>query len=159
MHVTAPFEPAIVCLDLPAMLGFYRDVLSMTVFSIDQIGPETACAARLSTSGYTIARLQTAGGDRLKLVAPRQVPAAQPSSDYVMQRHGFAYLTYIVPDLAATLATLRRAGTPILTGPTPIEFRPDVVQLFFAHDPEGNCLEFVQREDLADYRPTGGATR
>ena len=35
-------------------------------------------------------------------------------------------------------------------------FRPGVVDLFFAADPEGNFLEFVERRDLDVYRPGRG---
>jgi len=159
MRVSAPFEPAIVCRDLNTMLAFYRDVLGMSVFSLDSIGAGPAGAARLSPDGYDIARLETERGDRLKLVAPRQSPQAQPARDFVLQRHGYAYLTYIVPDLRGVQAALRRAGAEILTGDEPVGFRPGVVELIFARDPEGNCLEFVERNDLAAYRPGGTRER
>ena len=38
-------------------------------------------------------------------------------------------------------------------GAEPVTFRPGVVDLAFAQDPEGNYLEFVQRNDLNVYRP------
>lgn len=153
MRVTAAFEPAIVCRNLEPMLAFYRDVLGMSVFSIDTIGAAQAGLARLSSGGYTIARLETDRGDRLKLVAPQQQPQSQATYGLVLQRHGYAYLTYIVPDVRSVHAALTQAGAEILTGAEPVAFRPGVVELIFARDPEGNCLEFVQRSDLADYRP------
>jgi lactoylglutathione lyase len=153
MKVTAPFEPAIVARDLEAMLAFYRDALGMRVFSIDAIPAETARGAGLTAGGYSIARLETEGGDRLKIVAPQEAPPTPARTEYVMQRQGLAYLTYIVPDVRAVIARVRQAGGRLRTGPEPVAFRPGVVELAFAEDPEGNCLEFVQRNDLATYRP------
>jgi catechol 2,3-dioxygenase-like lactoylglutathione lyase family enzyme len=153
MDVSAPFEPAIVVTDFDACLAFYRDVLGMRVVSIDTIAAEPARRAQLTPGGYRIVRLQTMGGDRLKLVTPAHAPARNPAREFVMERAGFAYLTFIVPDLRPLMEAITRAGAQVITGPEPVAFRPGVVDLFFARDPEGNFLEFVQRNDLATYRP------
>jgi catechol 2,3-dioxygenase-like lactoylglutathione lyase family enzyme len=153
MQVSAPFEPAIVARDMDAMLAFYQGVLGMSLFSLDRIAAEPALAAGLTANGYAIARLETSGGDRLKIVVPHDAPAAQAPKDYVMQRHGMAYLTYIVPDVRAVIAKLRAGGAHVRTGDEPVAFRPGVVDLAFAQDPEGNFLEFVERNDLGKYRP------
>ena len=160
MKVSAPFEPAIVARDMQAMLAFYQDTLGLTLFSLDQITANQAQAAGLSSQGYAIARLESQGGDRLKIVVPLDMPQAHTPGTRVMQRHGLAYLTFIVPDVRAVLATLYAAGATVSTGPEPIAFRPGVVDLAFAQDPEGNYLEFVQRNDLNTYRParTGAST-
>jgi len=124
----------------------------MKVFSIDSIDAERSTAAALSPGGYTIARLETEGGDRLKLVAPHVCPARSEQRDFVLARCGFAYLTFIVPDILEMLSKLKEAGATIFTGESPVAFRHGVVDLFFAKDPEGNFLEFVERTDLASYR-------
>jgi lactoylglutathione lyase len=156
MKVTAPFEPALCAHDFDRMLRFYTEVLGMSVFSIDDIGESASVAARLSPGAYRIARLETQGGDRLKLVAPKHPPQSQPARQWAMERGGFAYLTFIVPDLHAVMVALKAAGMTFPTGEQPVAFRAGV-ELFFACDPEGNCLEFVQRNDLATYRPTAPA--
>ncbi|MBC5767850.1 VOC family protein [Ramlibacter albus] len=153
MKVSAPFEPAIVAGAMEPMLAFYQGVLGMQLFSLDEIPAQPARAAGLSPQGYAIARLQTEGGDRLKIVVPQQPATPGARGDFVMQRHGFAYLTFIVPDVRAVIAALRGAGATVRTGAEPVAFRPGVVDLAFAEDPEGNCVEFVQRNDLATYRP------
>jgi catechol 2,3-dioxygenase-like lactoylglutathione lyase family enzyme len=152
MQVSAPFEPAISVRNLDRMLAFYRDLLGMSVFSIDVIGPEQSAAASLARAGYRIARLDTEGGDRLKLVAPLEKPAEQDGASLVLARHGFAYLTFIVPSVREVLNRLVDGGATIVTGTKPVAFRPGVVDLVFAQDPEGNFLEFVERNDLAVYR-------
>jgi len=159
MQVSAPFEPAIVAHDMDRMLAFYRDALGMTLFSLDRIPAEQARMAGLSAQGYAIARLDSAGGDRLKIVVPQDRPAAQAAVAHAMQRHGLAYLTFIVPDVRAVIAALRAAGATLRTGGEPVPFRPGVVELAFAQDPEGNLLEFVQRNDLAAYRPSPTGAR
>ncbi len=153
MKVTAPFEPAIVVRDLERMLGFYRDVLGMQVFSIVDMTPEQSSQAGLCDGGFRIARLETDGGDRLKLAAPRDPPQPQPPVEQVLQRHGIGYLTFIVPNIARLHARLAQSGARIRTGAKPLDFRPGVVKLMFAEDPEGNLLEFLERNDLDTYRP------
>ena len=153
MRVSAPFEPAIVARNMQDMLAFYRDTLGMSLFSLDQIAASQAQAAGLSSGGYVIARLESQGGDRLKIVVPSDAPQAHIPGTLVMQRHGLAYLTFIVPDVRAIIGMLSAAGATLPTGPDPISFRPGVVDIAFAQDPEGNYLEFVQRNDLNVYRP------
>lgn len=153
MRVSAPFEPAIVASDMQAMLSFYRDVLGMSLFSLDQIAASQAQAAGLSAQGYTIARLESSGGDRLKIVVPLSSPLPHRPGSEVLQRHGLAYLTFIVPDVRAIITAVRRAGLTVSTGSEPVAFRPGIVELAFVQDPEGNYIEFVQRNDLSTYRP------
>ncbi len=86
---------------------------------------------------------------------PKDAPKAQPSPDLILSRTGFVFLTYIVPDLQAVLAKLKAAGVTVRTGETPVEFKPGV-SLIFAEDPEGNLIEFVERNDLETYRPKAG---
>lgn len=152
MQVAAPFEPAICVRDLDRAMRFYCNVLGMSVFSIDTVTPEESSAAGLAEHGYRIARLETEHGDRLKLAEPGTPPQSQMPENTVLGRHGYAYLTFIVPDLRAVLDRLCDASVTVRTGPQPVQFRPGV-QLIFAEDPEGNFLEFVQREDLDVYRP------
>lgn len=153
MKVTTRFEPAISVLDFDRMLHFYRDVLGMKVFSIDEIPAAQATLARLSVDGYRIARLETDGHDRLKIVAAIRKPQRQADASHVLDRQGFAYLTFIVPDLETVMDRIVAAGFSLNTGPDPVPFRPGVVKLAFAQDPEGNFLEFVERNDLLTYRP------
>jgi catechol 2,3-dioxygenase-like lactoylglutathione lyase family enzyme len=155
MKVSAPFEPGLVVRDLERALAFYRDVLGMTVVAINDVPPEITQRAGLTMNGYRVVRLDTDGGDRLKIMGPKDTPAANPSPDLILSRTGFVFLTYIVPDLKAVHAKLTAAGVKVRTGKTPVEFKPGV-SLLFAEDPEGNLVEFVERNDLETYRPKTG---
>lgn len=151
MKVAAPFEVAICVRSFERVVAFYRDALGMSVFSLDTVTPEESDKAGLSARGYRIARLETSMGDRLKVVGPNEVPPPQAPEEHVLGRHGFAYLTFVVPDLAEIVAKLEAAQARFRTS-SRVAFRPGV-DLVFAEDPEGNFLEFVQRNDLATYRP------
>jgi catechol 2,3-dioxygenase-like lactoylglutathione lyase family enzyme len=152
MKVSAPFEPGLVVRDLEKALAFYRDVLGMTVVAINDIAPEITTRAGLTLNGYRVVRLDTDGGDRLKIMGPKDAPQANPSPDLILSRTGFVFLTFIVPDLKAVLAKLNAVGATVRTGAAPVEFRPGV-SLVFAEDPEGNIVEFLERDDLETYRP------
>lgn len=153
MKVVAHFEPGISVIDFELMLSFYRDILGMKVFSVEEMPSERALLARIAETGYRLARLETDGGDRLKLAGANSPPAPQPEASSLLSRHGFAYLTFIVPDLDALMERLRRANVRMFTGHDAVHLRPGVVKIAIACDPEGNLLEFVERNDLETYRP------
>lgn len=140
-------------MDLDLSLRFYRDTLEMKVFSIDDIAPDQSGRAGLAPNGYRIARMETDKGDRLKLIEPVGLSTdPQRARSYVLDRRGFAYLTFIVPNIREIIARLRKAGAKILTGCDPVIFRAGIF-VIFAEDPDGNVLEFVERDDLDRYRP------
>jgi len=159
VKVVAPFEPAIRVMDLEQSLLFYRDTLGMTVFSFDDVPASQSDKVGLSPHGYRIARLETDRGDRLKLVEPVGLSAGrQPTGQHILERRGFVYLTFIVPHIGDILIRLRQAETKIRTGSEAIMFRAGTY-VVFAEDPDGNVLEFVERDDLDRYRPDGTATK
>lgn len=147
-----PMEVGIACRDLPALRAFYVDVMGLTVVSEISVASDKAAASALSAQGYTVVRLQTAFGERIKLLAPLNPPAAAAPSAYILDRANAIYLTFIVADIAAAIARLLAAGVDFLTGSQPVEARAGVLLAFF-RDPEGNILELVQYDDLAAYRP------
>ncbi len=153
MKVAKRTEVAICVRNLDKMLAFYRDTLGMSVWSIDDISAAQSSRAQLCASGYRIARLETEGHDHIKLVAPNDALEMQVDVPFVMGRHGFAYLTFIVPDLTALLSRLDATGATFKTGKNSVSFRPGIVDLAFVQDPEGNFLEFVERKDLDTYWP------
>ncbi len=115
MKVSAPFEPGLVVRDLEKALIFYRDVLGMNVVATNDVPAEITQRAGLTMNGYRVVRLDTDGGDRLKIMGPKDAPAANPSPDLILSRTGFVFLTFIVPDIKAVLAKLNAAGATVRT--------------------------------------------
>jgi lactoylglutathione lyase len=156
--MTAPLEVGLCCGDLDRLASFYVDVLRCRRINVLDVPPERAQQARLSDHGYRVARLQTPWGERIKLLEPQKPPACDAPAAWILGKQNSAYLTFIVRDLAVMLGRLKRSAATVMTGDDPIEVRPGV-WLVFATDPEGNILEFVQYDDVADYRPDLAAVR
>lgn len=149
-----PLEVGIACRDLPRLRAFYQDVMGFSVVSEIVVPAAKAAPSALSADGYTVTRLQTPYGERIKLLAPNSPPPAASASaaDYILDRPHATYLTFIVADINAAIATLLQAGSRFLTGEQRVEARPGVF-LAFCEDPEGNLLELVEYSDIAAYRP------
>jgi catechol 2,3-dioxygenase-like lactoylglutathione lyase family enzyme len=152
MKMVAPLESGIVCLDIETMLEFYTGVLGLTLMSDAEATPEMSAVFGAAPHGFRIIRLQTPYGDRVKLVQLRKVsPKKNPVPEWVFERHGLAYITFIVADINEITARLNEYGVKLIR-PEPVEVRKGFVALF-AEDPEGNFVEFVEYEDIASYRP------
>lgn len=152
MKMTAPMEVGICCESLDRLAAFYTGVLGMKMVNTIEVPAEKAAQASLSAGSYRVARLQTGWGERIKLLEPSRVPdPREPLTPSILDRAGTAYLTFIVPDLTATVARLIEAGIEMTTGNAPVEVREGTF-LAFGRDPEGNILEFVQYRDVTAYR-------
>lgn len=153
MKMMAPMEVGLTVKDLPKMLDFYRSAFGMTVVADVTVPASKAVEAALSAGAYRVVRLQTPWGERIKLLAPEQMPADRPAPGaYILDQHAASYLTFIVDDLPAVLAGALKAGAAPMTDTAPIEVRPGTY-LAFLRDPEGHILEIVQYADIATYRP------
>jgi catechol 2,3-dioxygenase-like lactoylglutathione lyase family enzyme len=151
LEMSAPLEVGIACRDLPRLRRFYEEVMGFTFISEISVPAEKAAASGLSADGYSVVRLQTSYGERVKLLASRTPPPAQEPSAYILDRAGAMYLTFIVEDIDKAIARLHKARAEFLTGDKRVEVRPGVY-LAFCRDPEGNVLELVQYEDISSYR-------
>lgn len=151
INMIVPLEVGIACRDLPKLRRFYEEVMGFSFVSEIAIGADKAAQSALSAEGYTVVRLQTNYGERIKLVAPNTPPAAAAPSQYILDKPNATYLTFIVEDIDAAIAKLLAAGTEFMTGNQRVEVRPGVY-LAFCRDPEGNVLELVQYTDIGAYR-------
>jgi catechol 2,3-dioxygenase-like lactoylglutathione lyase family enzyme len=151
MKMVAPLEPGIVCIDMERMLKFYTGTLGLKLVSDAQTTPEMSAKFRATPHGYRIVRLETPYGERLKLVEPKAPPIANPVPEWVYQRHGFAYITFVIEGMQAIMARLKAHGVKLVSE-EPVEVRKGVFALY-SLDPEGNYVEFVEYPDLASYRP------
>lgn len=150
--MTVPLEPGIVCANIDAMLGFYTGVLGLTLVGDAETKPELSARFGATPHGYRIVRLQTPYGERIKLVQPkRDAPRPQSVPQWVFERHGLAYLTFVIADMQDVVTRLKAHGVKLLSD-GPVEVRPGVFALYCL-DPEDNYVEFVEYPDPAAYRP------
>jgi catechol 2,3-dioxygenase-like lactoylglutathione lyase family enzyme len=152
LKMTVPLEPGIVCADIDAMLEFYIGVLGLKLVGDAKTTPELSARFGATPHGYRIVRLQTPYGERIKLVQPnRDAPPPQPVPGWVYERHGLAYLTFVIADMQDVVKRLKTYGVKLLSDGA-IEVRPGVFALY-SLDPEGNFVEFVEYPDPPAYRP------
>lgn len=149
--MTAPLEIGIAVRDLKRMRAFYEEALGLAFVSEIHVPGPKAEAAAMCREGYTVVRLQTQKGERIKLLCPDRTPNSNAAEGLILERAGSSYVTFIVDDLQALLDRLVANGAVSMTGPTAIEVRPGT-WLAFVEDPEGHILEVVQYDDIAAYR-------
>lgn len=150
-RMTAPLEVGLAVRDLTRMRAFYQEALGLAFVSEFHVPGEKAAAAAMCAEGYTVVRLQTQSGERIKLLCPDRLPDPTTQSGLILERSGSSYLTFIVDDLKALLDRLVLHGARPMTGPDPVEVRPGT-WLAFVSDPEGHVVEVVQYDDIATYR-------
>jgi lactoylglutathione lyase len=152
MEMVSPLEPGIVCVDLDRMLGFYTEVLGLDFATDAEASPEMSTAFGTGPDGFRIVRLQTSYGERIKLIQPKNMILQEKEApDWVFARQGITYLTFIIEDVKAVTARLKKYHVKLMS-PEPVEIRKGITAIF-ACDPEGNFLEFVEYADLTSYRP------
>jgi len=144
--MTAPLEPGIVCNHIDVMLEFYTGVLGLKLVGDAETTPELSARFGATPHGYRIVRLQAPHGERIKLVQPnRDAPKLQPVPKWVFERHGLAYLTFVIAGIHDVMKCLKAHGVRLMSE-EPVEIRPGVFA-FYSLDPEGNYLEFVEYPD------------
>ena len=105
--MVAPLEPGIVVIDMDRMLKFYTEVLGLKLVADAQTAPEMSTKFRATPHGYRIVRLQTPYGERIKLAQPKVPPVQNPVPEWVYERQGIAYFTFIVDDMTAMVTRLK----------------------------------------------------
>ena len=152
LKMMAPLEPGIVCSDIEQMLKFYVGILGLNIVADAKTEPEMSRRLGGTPYGYRIVRLQTPYGERIKLVQPNNhPPKPNPVPQWLYERHGFAYLTFIIEEISTVAKHLKEQGVKLISD-EPIEVRKGVFALY-SMDPEGNYVEFVEYPDIASYRP------
>tara|TARA_Y100001001_G_C7999353_1_gene305717 strand:+ start:1565 stop:2035 length:471 start_codon:yes stop_codon:yes gene_type:complete len=152
LKMIAPFEMGICVDDLENMIAFYGDVLGFKLISKIDVPADKSNEAGFTSGGYTIVRMQTNYGERIKLVRPMTSANPRTSGKEVLSKKGNVFLTFIVEDLKHTVSRIKDTDAPIRTQDSIMEVR-DGVFLSIIDDPEGNHLEFVEYSDITNYRP------
>ncbi len=124
MKMTAPMEVGICVGELPRAIAFYEGVLGLRKISEIALNEQGSRISGLGTSGYTVVRLQTSYGERIKLVCPSEAPARPAPAETPSSRAGLAYITLLVDDISAAIAKCEQAGIASVKGI--IELRPGV---------------------------------
>jgi len=151
LKMVAPLELGIVCIDIDHMLEFYTGALGLKLVSDAETTPEMSKRFGATPYGYRIVRLQTPYGERIKLIQPGKPPEQNPVPEWVYERQGFAYLTFVIADMKGVIKRLKEHGVKPLSD-EPVEVRKGVFGLFCL-DPEGNFVEFAEYPDISSYRP------
>jgi lactoylglutathione lyase len=142
LREVAPIEPGIVCIDIERMIRFYSGVLGLQLINDAETTPEMSTKFRTTPDGYRIVRLQTALGQKVKLVQPKVPPARNPLPQWVYQRQGIAYLTFVVADVEEVVARLMAHGVRMVSEGI-VEIRKGILAIYTL-DPEDNYVEFVE---------------
>jgi catechol 2,3-dioxygenase-like lactoylglutathione lyase family enzyme len=152
MKMVSPLEVGLGVRDLHRMRTFYEKVLGCQFVSEMSVPADKARLAGLSDGGYVVVRLQTAYGERIKLLASQDpAQAATMHGGPILAQTNAFYLTFIVDDINAAIERLQAHEVEFLTGSSRVEVRPGTF-LSFCRDPEGNVLELVQYADIRGYR-------
>ncbi|MFZ6649034.1 VOC family protein [Undibacterium sp. TJN25] len=153
--LAAPMETGLCCIDIDALSGFYISAFSFKAVSLISVAGDVPGAQFFSDSGYRVARLQAPFGERLKLLAADgAAPAAhagrsRPSANILKEANAM-FITFIVADIAAALERAVTLGATAMGGITTIRSGLAIVLI---RDPEGNCIELAQYNELGLYRP------
>ena len=138
----SPIEPGIVCIDIERMIRFYTEVLGLELINDAQTVPEMSTRFGTTPDGYRIVRLQTERGQKIKLVQPKVPPAPSPLPQWVYQRQGIVYVTFVVAHVAEVVAQLKAHGVRTVSD-APVEIRKGILAIYTL-DPEDNYVEFIE---------------
>jgi lactoylglutathione lyase len=151
LKMVVPLEPGIVCQDIDSMLEFYTSVLGLKLVSDAEATPDMSARFGAAPGGFRIVRLQTPYGERIKLVQTKLALKKMPAVEWVFERPGLAYLTFVIADIKEVVARLKEHHVKLITQ-EPVEVRKGFLAIF-GRDPEDNFIEFTEYQDPASYRP------
>lgn len=117
----------IIVSDIEASLNFYQHILGLEFVGTVPLWFGTMHRLRFGTSDF-------------KLIAPKTIP---PSGVIGLDKQlGFRYVTFVIENLSAFCSELQEKGIEF-TIPEK-EIRPGV-RIAMVKDPDGNIVEFVER--------------
>ncbi len=132
--------------DLDRSLGFYRDLLGLTLRARgDGLGAKELEITGVANASARWADLELPHGQVLELIeylAPRGTPSTPNPND-----PGATHISLQVSDIEATYARLRDAGVGVRSEPVTISDPGawEGVRCFYASDPDGVTVELIQR--------------
>jgi catechol 2,3-dioxygenase-like lactoylglutathione lyase family enzyme len=152
LKMTAPLEVAMSVNDMDKMLNFYTEILGFKKVGDAKVPPEMTKKTGQSAHGLRAVRLATPYGEWIRLIQTGNPPKAGEVPQYIFDKQGLVYISFLVTDIDGILKRLKENGVKLLSGDTKIEVRPGLF-IVYASDPEGNCIEFLEVPDVGAYRP------
>jgi len=128
--------------DLDAMLGFYRDLIGLSVrniASVERTGPEFQAVVGMADAAFRGAWLR-AGNVEIEFFQYTH-PVGRPVEPRPACDAGIRHLCFDVTDIQAEHARLRAAGVVFLSEP---QYLNAGVWSVYARDPEGNIVELQE---------------
>ena len=119
INMIVPMEVGIPVRDVVRMRQFYEEVMGFGLINEVKVPAELAQLATMNASGYTLVRLQTPQGERIKLLAPFNPPPAEAATDYILDKANATYLTFIADDIEMVINQLNGLGVIFFDWPQP----------------------------------------
>jgi catechol 2,3-dioxygenase-like lactoylglutathione lyase family enzyme len=144
--------------DLDRSLGFYRDLLGMTLHIDSGWQSDPGLLALSATPGGRIRIVNLITGEAGRGASVTLVQLAgldrRPVSGHGFQDPGTVHLAFMVTDLDATLAALHACGAnPVAPAGEVAGGGPGHARVAFVRDPDGTFVEFVQQLDPQQAAP------
>jgi len=152
LKMTAPLEVAVSVTDMDKMLKFYTEILGLRKVADAKVPPEMTTKVGQTAHGLRVVRLATPYGEWIRLIQTGQPPKPGQVPQYVFDRHGLVYVSFLVTDIDGIVKRLKENGVKLQSGDTKLEVRPGLF-VVYALDPEGNYIEFLEVPDVSSYRP------
>jgi len=152
LKMTAPLEVAVSVTDMDTMLKFYTEILGLRKVADAKVPPEMTTKVGQTAHGLRVVRLATPYGEWIRLIQTGQPPKPGQVPQYVFDRHGLVYVSFLVTDIDGIVKRLKENGVKLQSGDTKLEVRPGLF-VVYALDPEGNYIEFLEVPDVSSYRP------
>ena len=132
--------------DLEAMVGFYRDKLGLEVMrEVDSVAPPEGDHTGIPGAHRTLVFMGKPGG-KYSLELVYFIEPCVPEGRRDMFKTGSSHVCFSVEGLEQLHRRLSEAGVSFVTPPVYRRI-PDGsrIGLCYAHDPEGNLLELMER--------------
>lgn len=132
------------CADLPRARAFYGELLGLAAAEPER---EQRLATGLVRRSQPLVLPAHPEGFRVELARWLE-PPPDGAPARAANQVGLFRMAFLVPDLDAAHATLRRRAVPGLTPPVELELGPDCpapsCRALFFRDPDGSCLELIE---------------
>lgn len=152
LKMTAPMEVAYSVNNIDKMIKFYTEILGFKKVSDATVPAEMTIKNGQTAHGLRVVRLATPYDEWIRFVQAGQPPKPGKVPEYIFDRHGLAYCSFIVKDIDNIVKRLTEKGVKLQSGDEKIEVRAGLF-IVYALDPEGNIIEFLEAHDMSTYRP------